>query len=322
MQLGCPPVSQDLPERAALPATLRLLCVSTAEPSWTLLALLLDKHGCREPQFRWCESTLQALSALRNETFDCLVVHDADGTLRVTALLEAVAADGCVDAALVLTPPGDDNWLADLCRFDCDVLVTTAGWQSSALPRWIARTIDRAHLVRENLRLAGADQRRTLRERDEAGQLLEQQRRILLDHAAAGPTQLTTLRGERAAIAEELQDLPAEVVGIYQDLLRSYVMMGSGGLAGEIRKLAQLLVMAGLSPAAALHVHLDRVEDLIRGLGSRSSRHVMSRADLLAMELMIALGDCYRQKSERRGLGDFGIDLLHEESLRQKEEGE
>jgi hypothetical protein len=96
--------------------------------------------------------------------------------------------------------------------------------------------------------------------------------------------------------------------------------MGSGGLVDEIRKLAQLLVLAGLSPGAALHVHLERVEELIRGLGSRSSRHVMSRADLLAMELMIELGECYRQKSTRRGLGDYGIDLLHEESLRQKEE--
>lgn len=321
MQLGGTAFPSDATHRPPLPATMRLLCVSTTEPSWTHLALLLDRHGCREPQFRWCDTSLQALGALRDESFDCLIVSDADGALRVVALLEALTADGCADPVLVLTAPGDEGHLAELCSFHCEVLVTGAGWQSPALPLWIARTIDRAHESRENLRLAGADQRRTLRERDETDQLLEQQRRLLHEHVAAGTTPFESLRGERAAIDEELQQLPAEVIGIYQDLLRTYVMMGSGGLAGEIRKLAQLLALAGLSPGAALHVHLDRVEDLIRGLGSRSSRHVMSRADLLAMELMIELGECYRQKSLHRGLGDFGIDLLHEESLRQKQDG-
>jgi hypothetical protein len=67
-----------------------------------------------------------------------------------------------------------------------------------------------------------------------------------------------------------------------------------------------------------LRVHLERVESLIRGLGSRSSRHVMVRADILAMELMIQVGECYREKSQRPGLGDYGIDLLHADSLRQK----
>jgi hypothetical protein len=290
------------------------------EPSWTVLALLLDQFGCREPQFRWCDSSLQALAALRDETYDCLIVDDSDDALRASALVEAVAADGGAEAVLVLTPPGNDERLVAFSRYDCEVLVSAAGWQSRTLPQWIARTIERSQMIRENLRLAGADQRRTLRDRDETDQLLEQQRRILREHAGAGRLLPELLHGPRTGFDDELGRLPAEVVAVYQDLLRSYVMMGSGGLAGEIRKLAQLLVLAGISPASALHVHLERVEELIRGLGSRSSRHVMSRADLLAMELMIEIGECYRQKSERRGLGDFGIDLLHEDSLRQKGE--
>jgi len=315
-------VTTDIPRgRWPLPATLRLLCVSVQEPSWTVLALLLDEYGCREPQFRWCSSSLQALGALRDETYDCLIVDDSDGTLRAPALVEAVAADGCAEAILILAPPGDDQRLAALCRFDCEVLVSASGWQARTLPQWIARTMERSQMVRENLRLAGADQRRTLRDRDETDQLLEQQRRILHEHADAGRALPARLRAPDGGFEAALHKLPAEVVAIYQDLLRSYVMMGSGSLAAEIRKLAQLLVVAGLSPTAALHVHLERVAELIGGLGSRSSRHVMSRADLLAMELMIEIGECYRQKSESRGLGDFGIDLLHEESLRQKAEG-
>lgn len=307
---------EGLPPPAALPTRMRLLCVSAEEPSWTLLALLLDRHGCREPQFRWCATSALALAALRDETFDCTIVCDVDGGFRVHAFLDALTADGGAEPVLIVGPPGDDEWLTALGACACEVLCTAAGWHSAALPAWIARTIDRAHLARENMRLSGADHRRTLRERDEVDQLLEQQRRILHAHAASDAA-IGVLRRSRD---EESGDLPADVIRIYQELLRTYVMMGSGGLSGEIRKLAQLLVLSGLGPGAALQVHLERVAELIRGLGTRSSRHVMSRADLLAMELMIELGDCYRQKSERQGLGDYGIDLLHEESLRQKRE--
>jgi hypothetical protein len=31
-------------------------------------------------------------------------------------------------------------------------------------------------------------------------------------------------------------------------------------------------------------------------LGNRSTRHIMARADLLALELMIHLGECYRRR--------------------------
>jgi hypothetical protein len=310
--------------RGALPAQLRLLCVSAAEPSWTVLALLLDKHGCHEPQFRWCETGAQALSLLREETFDCLVVFDAPSaaggmTRRLAAVpfLQAVAAGGSVEPVLVMSPSTSDDWLLQLASFDCEVLVADQGWQSHALPVWIGRAIERSHVARENQRLSSADRRRHVRERDETGQLIEQQRQII--NAALRSSAYVDPSGADAVSAEEFaEQLPEQVIAYYEELLRTYVMMGSGSLADEIRKLAQLFVMAGVSPRGVLRVHLERVESLIRGLGSRSSRHVMVRADILAMELMIQVGECYREKSQRRGLGDYGIDLLHADSLRQK----
>jgi hypothetical protein len=310
--------------RGALPAQLRLLCVSTAEPSWTVLALLLDKHGCHEPQFRWCETGAQALSLLREETFDCLIVYDTapapGGTSRglgIAPFLRAVAAGGSVEPILVVTPRADDDWLLQLAGYDCEVLVADQGWQSHALPVWIGRAVERSHVARENQRLSNADRRRHVRERDETEQLIEQQRQII--NAALRSSAFIDDPADAPASAEGLAErLPEQVITYYQELLRTYVMMGSGSLTDEIRKLAQLFVMAGVSPRAVLRVHLERVEGLIRGLGSRSSRHVMVRADILAMELMIQVGECYREKSQRRGLGDYGIDLLHADSLRQK----
>jgi hypothetical protein len=311
-------------QRGVLPAQFRLLCVSVDEPSWTVLALLLDKHGCHEPQFRWCETGAQALSLLREETFDCLVVHDAAPTpgatsrgLAVVPFLQAVAAGGSVEPVLVVTPRANDDWLLQLAGFDCEVLVAEQGWQSHALPVWISRTVERSHVARENQRLSNADRRRHVRERDETEQLIEQQRQII--NAALRSSAFIDSPADDPASAEDVSErLPEQVITYYQELLRTYVMMGSGSLTDEIRKLAQLFVVAGITPRAVLRVHLERVESLIRGLGSRSSRHVMVRADILAMELMIQVGECYREKSQRPGLGDYGIDLLHADSLRQK----
>jgi hypothetical protein len=91
--------------------------------------------------------------------------------------------------------------------------------------------------------------------------------------------------------------LPAEFDDYYQELLRTYVIMGSGNLAAEIVKLAEVLSQAAFTPRQVLDLHLVRVERLVRGLGNRSTRHVMARADLLALELMVRLGECYQRRA-------------------------
>jgi hypothetical protein len=53
--------------------------------------------------------------------------------------------------------------------------------------------------------------------------------------------------------------------------------------------MADQFVSASLPPPEALQLHLQCVESLVKGLGNRSARHVMSRADLLAIELMTHL---------------------------------
>ena len=65
--------------------------------------------------------------------------------------------------------------------------------------------------------------------------------------------------------------------------------MGSGSLAGEISEMADRLLAARLPPHEALQLHLGCVESLVKGLGNRSARHVMGRADLLAVEMMTRL---------------------------------
>jgi hypothetical protein len=61
-----------------------------------------------------------------------------------------------------------------------------------------------------------------------------------------------------------------------------------------MHELAELLAATGATPQQTMLMHLQVVEELIRGLGSRSARHVMTRADLLVLEMMIHLADGYR----------------------------
>ena len=307
--------------RSRLAGRLRLLCVTPVEPSWTVLALLLARCGCHEPQFRWRPDAAAALAAMREEPFDCILLqtgHAGFGPAEAGDFLSAAAAAGSFDPLLLLLPAADADAQAALGEFECEVLISESGLHARALPVWIARAMERTHRLREIARLSSSEQRRAVRDRGETDALLEQQRRIVHEPAPHSAFAGVPISDDAEPDAESLRELPPQVTAWYEELLRTAVMMGAGSLSDEVRRLAQLLVAGGLSPRAALRLHLERVEDLISGLGSRSSRHVMNRADMLAMELMIQIGECWRSRSQRAGLGDYGIDLLHEQVLRDK----
>jgi hypothetical protein len=94
-----------------------------------------------------------------------------------------------------------------------------------------------------------------------------------------------------------LIELPPALADHYRELLRAYVIMGAGNLATEMSALAELLATAETSAQQAMQLHVEVLEELIQGLGNRSARHVMNRADLLALEVMGQLADRYRQRA-------------------------
>ena len=59
---------------------LRLLWIGAQEPSWIGLALRLDADGCLEPRFRWASTPSEALTVLRDENFDCVLISDSTTT--------------------------------------------------------------------------------------------------------------------------------------------------------------------------------------------------------------------------------------------------
>ncbi len=97
-------------------------------------------------------------------------------------------------------------------------------------------------------------------------------------------------RGDEAPL------LPGAMRAHYAELLRTYVIMGSGNLAAEMSKLAESLIASGVTPRQTMLLHLKVVEELVNGLGNRSARHVLCRADLLVLDVMAHLADGYRTR--------------------------
>ncbi|MFQ5730378.1 MAG: hypothetical protein ACE5KM_00330 [Planctomycetaceae bacterium] len=306
--------TEHRPPEPALPHSLSLLCVSPREPSWANITLQFDAHGCRQSRFRWVSTAVEMLAALRDESFDCVIIQDAgrdadgDGPrfdsphepFDGLEFLRALRAGGHHDPVVVLTRHMSDRRLLAAFDLECTVLTTLGSWESRALVPFIRSELQRDEMKRDNYRLSLAQRRRLLRERDETEHLLGQQRQILDELQGlvespgnSSPGKPPPSSGDAAPVEPDV--LQSEEVGrFYDELLRTYVMMGSGRLGTEISRLATILAEARVSPRAALGMHLKRVEKLVRGLGSRSSRHVLTRADLLALELVIQLGECYR----------------------------
>jgi hypothetical protein len=103
-----------------------------------------------------------------------------------------------------------------------------------------------------------------------------------------------------ASLAEPLFPLPDALVDHYRELLRAYVIMGAGNLADDMAALAELLAESNMSAQRTLQLHVEVLEELVTGLGNRSARHVMNRADLLALEVLGHLADGYRQRYRER----------------------
>lgn len=300
------------PPSSGLPPEFRLLCVGPTEPDWIGLTLQLDAVGCNDPKYKWVNSASEAMTLLRSENFDCIVIECWPTNLDdvrwdAPDLVHAIRSSGCSDPIVLLTRQPDDGLTVEACSSHCEILVSSALWSSRALVNVVQQSIRLVETAQQNHHHAVANHRRLVRERDEADHLLRQQRDIISELEAitqgstrpssdpADDTAVNNTGNHSAARQSRSLQIPEKIKTYYHELLRTYVIMGSGSLGGEIAQLASVLAEVGLSPRDTLSLHLEQVEHLLSGLGNRSSRHVMSRADLLALELVIHIGECYQQ---------------------------
>ncbi len=299
-------VSQELTEKCpqswyGLPARMRVLSITTRHRTGSWLAEALAADSASHILLEEVIGATAGLARLRDEVFDAVLVAHESGELDALELIEGYRAGGASEPIIVLGTQSESE-LSALCYevgADGYLCVNTATTRNLI---WItARAVQRHDLIRQNQRLAQAEQSRIQREHDEAERLLSQQRALITDiERFRLPEAAAPGRSGEATPPSEWLPLPEPLLCHYRELLRTYVIMGSGNLGGELGRLAKLLIAAGLSARETLQMHLAVVEELVRGLGARSSRHVMNRADLLVLEVMVHLAEGYRRRYRER----------------------
>lgn len=291
------PLSSAYP---GLPPRMRALYITARGRTGGWLAEALAADSASRVLLEEAVGTPAGLARLRDEAFDAVLVGHEPGELDALELIEGYRAGGADDPIIVLGSLSEAEMAALCYEVGADGYLCVHTTTTRNLIWVVARAIQRRQLLRENHRLNQAEQTRLGREHDEADRLLSQQRALLDD--------LELLRrGEPGSPARLIRDdlepplpLPEPLTDHYRQLLRAYVIMGSGNLGAELKRLAELLVAAGLTAQQTMHLHLHVLEELVRGLGTRSTRHVMTRADLLALEVMIHLADGYRRRYQDR----------------------
>ena len=264
-----------------LPPRMRVLYIAARQQTGGWLAEALDCDSASKVVLEEAVGTAAGLARLRDEVFDAVLVVHEPGELDALDLVEGYRAGGAEEPIVVLGRQSEQEMAALCYEVGADGYVC-AGATTRNLIWVVARSVQRHQLVRENQRLTLAEQNWRQRDHDEAACILEQQ----------------ALLGDPREPAASL--LPAELIAHYRELLRTYVIMGSGNLADELKRLAELLVTIGLTARQTVAIHLHVLEELLQGLGTRSTRHVMTRADLLVLEVLLHLADGYRRRYQDR----------------------
>jgi len=270
-----------------LPPRMRVLYVTTPARTGSWLAEAFATDSASDVVLEESQGLTDGVARLREEVYDAVLIGHDHEQLDSLELLAALRAGGATEPLVVLGAESEQEMAALVYEAGGDAYVCVHTTTTRTLIWTVARAIERHQLLRENSRLTASEEQRLQKDRDEATRLLDQQRELIrdLDNEATGPEEFA---------------LPLQLVGLYRDLLRTYVIMGSGTLTNEMSKLASLLASAGISAHRTLDLHLVVLEELIRGLGNRSTRHVIARANLLVLEVMVHLAEGYRERYQTR----------------------
>ncbi len=276
-----------------MPGRLKVLYIATPSRTGAWLAEAFAADSAAEILLEEAAGQSAGMERLRDEVFDAILVSHEPGEVDALDLVEGFRTGGTEEPIVVLGNPSEPE-MAVLCyEVGADGYVCVPTSTTRNLIWVVARAVQQHHLVHENRRFHQAEQTRLGREQDEARRLLHEQRSAV-EEFRPGPLRRHAVPA--AGWAEPAVALPPELTAHYRELLRIYVIMGSGNLADELRRLADLLVAAGITARQTAQMHLEVAAEMIHGLGARSSRHIMTRADLLILEVMMQLGEGYRRR--------------------------
>ncbi len=295
--------------RGLLSSRMKVLYITTDHRPGGWLADAFGSDSATEVLLEEAMGVVEGVSRLRDEVFDAVLASHEPGVLDVVEMIEGLRAGGNDVPMVVLGTQPPQELSAILFEVGADAYCRVQDTTTRSLIWTVARAVERHALIRKNRQLLQDQRRRLHHEHQEADRLLQQQHSLIEElHSIREETSDEALVGQspkeiprKSAVTPRLSAaatyaLPDRLVSHYRELLRAYVIMGAGNLADEMKPLAELLIGGGVTARQAMQMHLSALEELVRGLGNRSARHVMNRADLLVLELMVHLADGYRQQ--------------------------
>ncbi len=288
-----------------VPPRMRVLFITGPQRTGSWLAEAFAADSASDVVLIEAEGIAVGLSKLRDELFDAVLVSHEERGLDALEVLDAIRAGSSEDQPIIVLGELPEQEMTALCfESGGDAYVCVHTTTTRTLIWQVARSVERHALIAENRRLQQSHRHRLRLEHGEANRLLQQQRAMishLMDIFRDDATSCGEHQEGNVAFSESLPEgLPTQLTRHYRELLRAYVIMGSGNMTDEMDRLAELLASATVTPQQAMLLHLHVLEEMISGLGSRSARHVMNRADMLILEVMIHLAEQYRARYLKR----------------------
>lgn len=298
---------------AMLPDRLRILYVDLQESPEYSLSQALENDSATKVKIESSGSLAGGLSRLREECYDAVVISLPRDECAACEQIEALRTAGCEEPVVVLGQLAEEDMVPLCLEVGVDAYLC---WRSSSVRMFLwtlARAIERRSLLKDHERLLLAERSNAQRDLNEAELVLSQQRSLVaaLETLSAPADDLPDSSGSRhgARISDDsgisCKELE-ELRGYYRELLKAFVVMGSGTMPEEIHRFALRLGELGHTGHFVMQLHVQTLEGILKGLGSRSSRHIIHRAEQLILELMLQLCEHYGRRAR-----DFESQTTH-----------
>ncbi len=281
-----------------MPERIRVLFISGRDRTGGWLADAFASDNAVSVELEEQRDITTGLARLRDEIFDVLLLSHDGTELNALDLLEGLRAAHADLPIVVLGTQSEAEMTAHFFDADADAYLCVNTTTIRTLIWTLSRAVERHQLSADNRRFRRAEARRQEQEQRDVKEILGQQRAMAdFLHEQAEGTEVPEWRPgfDLDTGVHRSLEFPEELARHYQELLRTYVIMGSGDLSQETYCFARHLAEYRLSMRQALALHQHAVEELRRGLGKRSARHVVTRASLLLVELMAHVAEYYRE---------------------------
>ena len=281
-----------------LPPKMHALFITSEQRTGSWLAEAFASDSASKVCLDEAQGMAAGVERLRDEQFDAVLIAHEPGQLDALLLLDVVRTSANARQPIVVIGSASESEMTPLCfEAGADAYVCLDTATTRTLIWLVARAIERHRLIDENERFHLERNNRLQQEQDETSRLLDQQRALVdLHHKPVHPVDKTS-ESLSMAMPPSLSKLPEGMLKRYRELIRAHVIMGTGNLGSELHALGRRLSEAGVATHTAMALHVYVVEELVHSLGRRSARHVMNRADLFILEVIMHMAEGYRRET-------------------------